>query len=72
MTDIPLQKTAKTAGRGRGRPFAKGHSGNPTGRPRGSSNRVTLYSSGHRHRWAGEAGIDTRGRVRRALTPVGG
>ncbi len=62
MTDIPLQKTAKTAGRGRGRPFAKGHSGNPTGRPRGSSNRVTCIL----------AGIDTRGRVRRASTPVGG
>ncbi len=64
MTDFPLQKTAKTARRGRGRPFPKGESGNPTGRPRGSSNRVTLYSSGHRHPWAGEAGIDTRGRVR--------
>jgi hypothetical protein len=41
MTDFPLQKTAKTARRGRGRPFPKGESGNPTGRPRGSSNRAT-------------------------------
>ncbi len=41
MTDISLQKTAKTAGRARGRPFAKGQSGNPGGRPRGSTNRAT-------------------------------
>src|SRR5215471_5607706 len=43
MTDIPLQKTAKTPrrGRGRGRPFRKGQSGNPAGRPRGSTNRAT-------------------------------
>lgn len=41
MTDIPLQKTAKTAKRARGRPFPKGQSGNPAGRPRGSSNRAT-------------------------------
>jgi len=41
MTDISLQKTAKTARRGRGRPFAKGQSGNPGGRPRGSTNRAT-------------------------------
>ncbi len=41
MTDFPLQKTAKTARRGRGRPFPKGQSGNLTGRPRGSSNRAT-------------------------------
>jgi hypothetical protein len=41
MTDISLQKTAKTAKRGRGRPFAKGQSGNPGGRPRGSTNRAT-------------------------------
>jgi hypothetical protein len=41
MTDIPLQKTAKTAKRARGRPFPKGQSGNPGGRPRGSSNRAT-------------------------------
>src|SRR5262249_18690034 len=41
MTDISLQKTAKTARRGRGRPFQRGQSGNPAGRPRGSSNRAT-------------------------------
>jgi hypothetical protein len=41
MTDISLQKTAKTARKGRGRPFPKGESGNPGGRPRGSSNRAT-------------------------------
>src|ERR1700719_3410817 len=41
MTDISLQKTAKTAKKGRGRPFPKGQSGNPSGRPRGSSNRAT-------------------------------
>jgi hypothetical protein len=41
MTDISLQETATTAKRVRGRPFAKGHSGNPGGRPRGSINRST-------------------------------
>src|SRR5215470_17735690 len=41
MADISLQKTAKTARRGRGRPFEKGQSGNPAGRPRGSVNRAT-------------------------------
>jgi Family of unknown function (DUF5681) len=41
MTDISLQKTAKTASRGRGRPFQKGRSGNPAGRPPGSMNRAT-------------------------------
>jgi Family of unknown function (DUF5681) len=41
MTDISLQKTATTAKRARGRPFAKGQSGNPGGRPRGAINRST-------------------------------
>jgi Family of unknown function (DUF5681) len=39
--DLTLQKTAITAGRVRGRPFRKGQSGNPKGRPRGSTNRGT-------------------------------
>ena len=66
MTDIPLQKTAKAArrGRGRGRPFRKGQSGDPAGRPRGSTNRAT---------WAaellldGEAAALTRKAVEMAL-----
>ncbi len=41
MTDISLQETATTVKRVRGRPFAKGRSGNPGGRPRGSINRST-------------------------------
>ena len=41
MTGISLQGTATTAKRVRGRPFAKGQSGNPSGRPRGSINRST-------------------------------
>ena len=41
MTDISLQETATAAKRVRGRPFAKGQSGNPGGRPRGSINRST-------------------------------
>jgi hypothetical protein len=41
MTDISLQKTAETARKTRGRPFPKGQSGNPAGRPRGSSNPAT-------------------------------
>src|ERR1700732_5620952 len=41
MTDIFLQETATTVRRSRGRPFAKGQSGNPAGRPRGSINRST-------------------------------
>ncbi len=43
FADNSLQITAKTAKRGRkrGRPFVKGQSGNPAGRPRGSVNRGT-------------------------------
>jgi hypothetical protein len=35
-----LQISAQTARRGPGRPFVKGQSGNPAGRPRGSRNRM--------------------------------
>jgi hypothetical protein len=35
---------AKTAKRPRGRPFVKGQSGNPTGRPKGTKNRSTLIA----------------------------
>lgn len=38
MADNPL---LKQPGRGLGRPFEKGQSGNPAGRPRGSRNRIT-------------------------------
>ncbi len=34
--------TAKTPGQQRGRPFKKGQSGNPRGRPRGSRHKVSL------------------------------
>ncbi|HLY45126.1 MAG TPA: DUF5681 domain-containing protein [Stellaceae bacterium] len=40
MAVNPLQKQQKR--RGRGRPFAKGQSGNPAGRPPGSRNQATL------------------------------
>jgi hypothetical protein len=39
-----LQITAKTASRGSGRPFVKGQSGNPAGRPKGAKNRKTLMA----------------------------
>ena len=41
MIDISVRETARTAKKVRGRPFAKGQSGNPGGRPRGSINRST-------------------------------
>ena len=41
-TSKPKVAAAKTAGQQRGRPFPKGESGNPLGRPLGSRHRVTL------------------------------
>jgi hypothetical protein len=41
IADFSLQKTATTAGRVRERPFRKGQSGDPKGRPRGSTHRGT-------------------------------
>jgi uncharacterized protein DUF5681 len=42
MTDDLMEEQQKQPARGRGRPFAKGQSGNPAGRPRGTRNRATL------------------------------
>ncbi len=39
-----LQISAETARRGPGRPFVKGQSGNPAGRPRGSRNRTRAFA----------------------------
>src|SRR5437660_2565687 len=64
MTDISLQKTAETAKRARGRPFPKGQSGNPSGRPRGSSNRATRAAE---MLLDGEAAALTRKAVEMAL-----
>jgi hypothetical protein len=44
MAVNPLQITAKTAVRGR--PFEKGRSGNPAGRPRGSRNHTKRFIEG--------------------------
>ena len=67
MTDISLQKTAKTARRGRGRPFQRGQSGNPAGSPRGSSNRATRADE---LLLDGEATALTRKAVELALPPI--
>src|SRR6266481_10079177 len=39
LADLTLIKQQKQPGRGRGRPFTKGQSGNPAGRPRGCRDR---------------------------------
>jgi hypothetical protein len=41
MADILFEKQQKQRGRGRGRPFEKGQSGNPAGRPPGVGKRAT-------------------------------
>ena len=40
--EINQNDAAKTTGEQRGRPFPKGQSGNPSGRPQGSRNKATL------------------------------
>lgn len=40
-TDVPIEEVSSTRGT-RGRPFPKGRSGNPKGRPRGSRNKATV------------------------------
>jgi hypothetical protein len=47
----------------RGRPFAKGHSGNPAGRPRGARNKATMAVEALLH---GEADAITRKAIERA------
>jgi hypothetical protein len=41
VADILMEKQQKQRGRGRGRPFEKGQSGNPAGRPPGMGKRAT-------------------------------
>src|SRR5258707_6799392 len=41
MADNSTEKQQKQRGRGRGRPFKKGQSGNPAGRPPGTGKRAT-------------------------------
>ena len=41
---IEKESTDKTTGKQRGKPFVKGQSGNPNGRPEGSRNRATILA----------------------------
>jgi Family of unknown function (DUF5681) len=64
LADISLQKTARTAKRGPGRPFRKGQSGNPKGRPRGLTNHSTRAAA---ILLDGEAEVLTRKAIELAL-----
>src|ERR1051326_5864413 len=58
------KRAAKTARKQHGRPFSKGRSGNPLGRPQGSKNRATIAAE---TLLDGEAEALTRKAIRMAL-----
>jgi hypothetical protein len=66
MADDSLPKQQEQ--RVRGRPFAKGRSGNPAGRPRGTRNRATLIGE---NLLSGEVEALTRKVVKKALAGDG-